>query len=103
MYLDFIFKIATYIEKHYSEPSAMMSKKKFYKRSAECFVLNSVIIKCLDNQNENPLNIFDNLILEYTLAYKECIQLENKYLYLTFINALMNVRDFILVNEKELI
>ena len=100
MYLDFIFKIAAYIEKHYSEPSITMNKKKFYKRSAECFILNNAIIKCLDNQNENPLSIFDNLILENILAYKECVQLESKYLHLIFINALMAV---ILVNEKELI
>ena len=69
MYLDLIFKIANYIEKHYPEPSMTMGKQKFYKRSAECFALNNI------------------------LASKESVQTENKYLYLTFINALTDVRE----------
>ena len=35
MYLDLIFKIANYIEKHYPEPSITIGIQQFYKRSAE--------------------------------------------------------------------
>lgn len=93
MYLDLIFKIANYIEKHYPEPSIIIGKQKFYKRSAECFALNKAIVKCLDNPDEYPTYIFDDLILSYILASKESVQTENKYLYLTFINALTDVRE----------
>ena len=40
-----------------------------------------------------PTYIFDDLILSYILASKESVQTENKYLYLTFINALTDVRE----------
>ena len=93
MYLDLIIKMADFISKKYPEPSSKMAKKKFYKRSAECFALEQAITRCLDNQNINPIDIFDKIIFEYSAARSKCLQQENKYLYLTFINALMDVRD----------
>lgn len=93
MYLDFILIIANYIEKKYPEPSIRMGKEKFYKRSAECFVLNRAMIACLDYQNTNPIEVFDELIFDYTLSNKQCTQAENKHLYSIFVNTLIDVRD----------
>lgn len=93
MYLDLIFKMAEYISKKYAEPSSKMAKSKFYKRSAECFALENAIKKCFDNPEKDPIEVLDNLIFNYSAAKNTCIQQENRYLYLTFVNALADVKE----------
>lgn len=93
MYLDLIFKMADYISKKYAEPSSKMVKSKFYKRSAECFALENVLKRCFDNPERDPIEVLDNLIFKYSVAKSTCVQQENKYLYLTFINALTDVKE----------
>lgn len=93
MYLDEVNKLTELILDIYPEPSLKSGKmKKDYKKQwAEYYIVAKTLLKCYDNLNKNPMDIFEEESLQYSMARAETESKEKKKLYTIYLNALNTV------------
>lgn len=93
MYLNEVDNLTNFALNIYQEPSLKSGKmKKDYKKQwAEYYIIAKTLLKCYDNLSKNPINIFEEESLQYSIARVETESKEKKKLYTIYLNALNTV------------
>ncbi len=95
MYIDNVFAVQKYINKF--KPNDEMSKEVFKKKSFEYGIAEKFITTWLDAPTKDPIDILDNMIMEYAFKLKKVEK--NKELlviYNSYIKILTNIKNYIL-------
>lgn len=90
MYLDDVDKIAKILLDKYPEPDlkAGKSKKNYWMRWAEYYIVAKTVLKCYDMLHRSPEDVFFEELLQYSLAIRETKSEQKRKLYLVYINTL---------------
>lgn len=93
MYLDEVNKLTELILDKYPEPSLKSEKikKDYKKRWSEYYIVAKTLLKCYDNLEKDPFDIFDQELLQYSIARAQSQSCEKKKLYTIYINALDSI------------
>lgn len=93
MYLNEINKLTKLALDIYPEPSLKSGgiKKDYKKRWAEYYVVAKTLLKCYDNPDTDPFDIFDKESLQYSIMRAWTESYEKKKLYTVYINALDSI------------
>lgn len=92
MYLDEVDRIAKILLDRYPEPDLKTGKAKgdYWVRWAEHYIIAKTLMMCYDALDVNPLEIFDDEWMKYSLAAYETRSEQKRKLYLVYSNALEN-------------
>ncbi len=90
MYLDDVDRIAKVLLDKYPEPDLKTGKAKrnYWMRWAEHYVISKTLMRCYDLLDQNPVDIFNNEWLQYSLATYETESEQKRKLYLVYSNTL---------------
>lgn len=93
MYLDDLELLTKKAFDIFPEPKIINAKDKKddRKRWAEHYIVGKTLLKCYDNLDKNPIDIFENEVLQYSLAMLETKSSEKKKLYSIYIYALNKI------------
>lgn len=93
MYLDDLELLTKKAFDIFPEPKIITAKNKKddRKRWAEHYAVGKTLLKCYDNLDKNPTDIFEEEVFQYSLARVETKSLEKKKLYSIYIYALNKI------------
>lgn len=92
MYLDEVELLTKRALDVYPEPSLRCKGQKDYKkRWYEHYIIAQTLLKCYDRLDTDPIDIFDNEILQYSIAKAASVSNEKKKLYTIYVNALSSI------------
>lgn len=93
VYLDDLYLLTKKAFDIFPEPKIITAKNKKddRKRWAEHYVVVKTLLKCYDNLDKNPTDIFEEEVFQYSLARVETKSLEKKKLYSIYIHALNKI------------
>ena len=93
MYLDDLELLTKKAFDIFPEPKIINWKNKQddRKRWAEHYVVVKTLLKCYDNLDKNPVDIFEEEVFQYSSARVETKSLEKKKLYSIYIHALNKI------------
>ena len=83
--------------------NSFISDKVLYKKMTENFIINKFLHKWMDDRETDPMDIIDDMLLKYWLLYSYARQYNDQPLqdlYITYIKALENIRDYIRKEQK---
>ena len=87
---EILIKLYYYCQKRFPEPSLLMTKKRFEKRSIEWYAIDIFFNKCL-NSYKNPKDILDDFIFSYEVMFSMAEKNSFKYLSTIMINTFKTI------------
>lgn len=89
--------------KKYYIPKGPLSDKILFKKVSEKFIINKFIEKWSNKINDDPIEIIDAMILNYSIWEQGAIEKNNDELikiYDTYIKTLFGIKNFIIKETK---
>lgn len=92
MYLDEVEWLTKRALDIYPEPPEKDRRQKNYKKCwYEHYIVGQTLLKCYDNLDTDPFDVFSSEILQYSLAKAATKSVEKKKMYSTYITALSKI------------